>query len=288
MTVPTVATAPVPDAATSARQIIADSLNQYGLGALAERAWQQYLKGTPIEQVAAWVRTTPEYAQRFPAMAALAKAGRAVTEAEYVAKERADAEMMRAYGLPAAFYNDRDTLGRLIAGEVSTSELQSRLDAYRTVVTDGAMNGVRAYARDAFGLGDGDLIAYFVDPDRAAPVLEQQARAAQIGAAAGRAGWTGLDPATALQLAGRGLSPQQAEQGFGQAATLRPLTQALPGQQGGVVSEQDVTGAVLNQDAAAKRRVQRAAEERVSPFKAGGGFTESQQGVTGLGQTTGF
>lgn len=272
----------------SARAIINDALAQYGLSGLATQAWQQYLTGMPVEQIGLWLRTTPEYAARFPGMAALRKAGQALSEAEYVAKERADAEMLRAYGLPAAFYNDRNLLGNLIGNQVSTAELQGRLDAYRAVVTDGSMSGVRAYARDAFGLGDGDLIAYFIDPDRAAPVLEQQARASQIGAAAARAGWTGLDPATALQLAGRGVSPQQAEQGFGQAATLRLLTQNLPGQQGGQVAEQDVTAAVLNQDAQAKRRVQQAVEERVNPFRAGGRFTEDTRGVTGLGQAATF
>jgi hypothetical protein len=78
----------------------------------------------------------------------------------------------------------------------------------------------------AMGMSQGDLIAYYMDPSRAEPLLQQKYQTTLIGAAARRAGVT-PDTAFATHLADLGINEQQAAQGYGQiAAELNP-TQKL-------------------------------------------------------------
>jgi hypothetical protein len=284
-----VSKSPLTAAQQSAQATINTALAQWGLQGLGATAWQQYLNGLPIDTIMQNIRQSTEYQQRFPGMAQLAKNGQAITEADYISKESADKELMRAYGLPDAMVQDRNELGKLIGNGVSTSELQQRLEVRKQIV-DQLPAATKDYLQRQEGVNPGDLIGFWENPDVALPLIQQKARAAQVGAAAQQAGFNDLDPQTALRLAGMHnldslgmVNQDQVNQEFGKAQQLVGLSQALPGQTAGV-SQGQLVDAEVGGDASAQQAVQRASDAAKATFDAGGGFLLGTQGATGLGQ----
>ena len=272
----------------SAQAIINDALAQWGLQGLGANAWQSYLQGLPVDSIMQNIRQSPEYQARFPGMAKLQQQGMAISEADYIAKERADQELMRAYGLPDQMVTDRNELGNLIGNGVSTAELQQRLELRKQIV-DQLPTETKDYLQQKEGVSSGDLIGFWENPEVALPAIQQKVRAAQVGAAAQQAGFNSLDPQTALRLAGMhnldslGLvSQDQVNKEFGQAEQLRGLTQALPGQQEGV-SQDQLLAATVGGDAQAQLAVTQAQAAAKAAFDSGGDYLTGSKGATGLG-----
>lgn len=265
----------------SAKDIVNGYLREAGLGALSDEAWKQWNAGTSAEQIMDYVRTTPDYAKRFPAMAALRTAGRSISEAQYVAKEQADIDMMTSYGIPTDIATNRDLLGRLIANNVNQVDLQKRLMAGQESILSKDKN-ILKYAADTFGLTDGDLLAFVLAPEIATPVIEQKAKAIQIGGAAFQASQK-IAGEQAMQLAAAGVTGAQAQQGFGNIAQQQQLTQALPGDISGSVTNEELINAQFGMSPEALAKARKVAGTRAAEFQQGGQFVAGQGGVTGLG-----
>jgi len=265
----------------SAKDIVNGYLREAGLGALSDETWKQWNAGTSAEQIMDYVRTTPDYAKRFPAMATLRTAGRSISEAQYVAKEQADVDMMTSYGIPAEIATNRDLLGKLIANNVNQVDLQKRLIAGQESVMS-LDKSVLKYAADTFGLTPGDLTAFVLNPDIATPVIEQKAKAIQIGGAAFQASQK-IAGEQALKLAAAGVTGTQAQQGFGNIAQQQQLTQALPGDVSGSVTNEELINAQFGMSPEALARTRRVAGTRAAEYQQGGQFVSGQGGVIGLG-----
>lgn len=265
----------------SAQATLNAALAQWGLNGLDTTAWQSYLNGLPLDTIMQNIRSSPEYQQRFPGMKQLQDSGQAISEADYIAKEAADVSLMRAYGLPDQVVQNRQLLGNLIANQVSTSELQQRLDTRQQIVN--SVPEVASYARDQYGINTGDLIHFWENPDEALPLMQQKVQASQVGAAAQLAGYGSLDPQQALRLAGMGTSFSQALSGFEKAGELKGLTDNLPGQ-GQQVTGDQLTAATVGQDAQAALAVAKAQSERKAQFSDAANFATTQAGAVGLAQ----
>jgi hypothetical protein len=266
----------------SAIALIVNTLNAYGLGNLANWAWQEHLAGKSDDQILLIdAPQTQEYKQRFPGMAALSQTGQAITPGQYVAKEQQDAELIRAAGLDPTKYASREALGNLIGAGVSSTELQSRLNLVQSAVAQAPVEA-RQYLQDNFGITNGDLADYFLDPNGALPALQMKAQAAAIGGAAAQTGFGYLDVAKALQLAGQGITQSQAQAGFGKIATEGELTRNL-GDGTGSLSSNDLIDAQLGGNGLAANKLAQVAGGRVAQFQGGGTYAASQRGVSGLG-----
>jgi hypothetical protein len=265
----------------SAKDIVNGYLREAGLSGLADKAWSQWNSGTSAEQIMDWVRQQPEYATRFPAMAALRSAGRSITEGQYVAKEQADIDMMTTYGIPADIATNRTLLGSLIANNVNQVTLQERLMAGQDSIMS-QNKDVLAYAKEAFGLTPGDLTAFVLNPDIAVPVLQQKAKAIQIGGAAFQA-QQAVDANQAMALAAAGITAQQAQQGFGNIAQQGQFKQELPGDISGNLSNEELVNAQFGMDPVALAKLKKVAATRAGTFQEGGQFTSSATGVGGIG-----
>ncbi len=68
----------------SAKAVLEQALGMYGLSSLAEWAWSRYLETGSTDLVFLELRQQSAYKARFPAMAALAARGQAISEASYV------------------------------------------------------------------------------------------------------------------------------------------------------------------------------------------------------------
>lgn len=279
--VPTVTTPVTPTGNENARTVLAQFLADSGMDKLAADVWTKWNAGTSSDQIIDWVRSTPEYATRYPAMATLRTAGRSITEAQYVAKEQADIDLMTSYGIPSDVATNRKLLGNLIANNVNVVDLQKRLIAGQDSILSKDKN-VLAYAEKTFGLTSGDLMAFVLAPEIATPVIEQKAKAIQIGGAAFQASQK-IAGEQAMQLAAAGVTGAQAQQGFGNIAQQTQLTQALPGDISGSVTNEELINAQFGMSPEALAKAKKVAATRANEYQAGGQYVSSQAGVTGLG-----
>jgi hypothetical protein len=288
------ATAPARDAAAdaSARAVINGTLSQYGLGSLGDWAWQQYLNGVPTSQIMLDLRGRPEYAARFPGMAALSQAGQAISEQEYINLESEYTRLLRSYGAPATFYDSPDDFGRLIAGRVAPPEFEKRLDmAEQVAATDPRGQSLRDEITRLYNFQglqvpanvDGLVTAWFIDPDKAQSLIEQQFRATTVGAASNRVGFGNLSLAEAEEVAGYGTTEEQAVNTFGQLATMDEFLVDLPGGADDNVERRDLLQAGFAGNADAQQRIETTRRRRRGAFQGGGGYAAGERGVTGLG-----
>lgn len=251
-------------------------LEGYNLASLYDAVVGFLRQGYDSESVMALIRTTPEYKARFPAMDALAKKGRAISEAEYVSFESNAARLERAYGLPAGLLG-QEAVTSLLTNEVSAQELEQRV----VMAADAAYSvspAVRNQFKQFYGVDSGGLAGYFLDPTRAQPLLTKQYVASQLGAEAAMQNM-GIGVAMAETLQEAGLTAETARPGFTRAGQQQAFTQG----RGDVVTQEQLIGANLLGNTEAISAVERAAQSRVGAFEGGGRYVETDRGVSGLG-----
>lgn len=265
---------------TAARQsAVIDSVRalfaQYGLSSLGDKIVEYAKSGMSADAIAIALRSTPEYKQRFPAMEALANKGRALSEAEYIEYERTAGQLEQRYGFPTGLLSNSVT--DLLTNEVSTAELNDRAILASAAAIE-APEDIRTQMTEFYGIDQGGLAAYFLDPDRALPLLEKQYASSVIGTEARRQG-IGIDVSGAESLTDFGVTQEQAREGFGRVSRMGAFTQG----RGDVVSQQQLISGTFQQNEEAQRAIERAQRARTGRFQEGGGFTSGQQGISGLG-----
>lgn len=270
-----------------AKQIIKSQLERYGLGSLTDRAWGLLSNETidanaGIDVIGDALRDTPEFQTRFAGNAARLKAGLPeLSVTEYIGLERGYEAAMRGSGLPAGFYDSPEDFSNFISSNTSVAEVQSRVnDGYKAVANSNPQ--VIAQMKELYGVGDGEIAAYFLDPEKATPLLVRQARAAQISAEGRRQAGIQLSAADAEALAREDVTAAEAQTAFGEINKQQELYNPLQGEQG--ISQQEAIGAALGTDQAAKQRVETRKRQRQAAFAGGGSFSATQTGVAGLGQ----
>lgn len=269
----------------SARAIIDSTLSEFGLSGIGDRVWNAVTSGQIVpEQITQFIRQTDEYKQRFVGMSDLQKKGRAISEAEYISVERSYSQVLRAAGLPSGFYDSPDDFARLIGGEVSASELADRVQAYTQVAFESPPE-VRDQLQRLYGIGPGELTAYFIDPERALPIIRQQARAAQLSGAASASGFGALERGEAERLAQLGVTDQQAREGFGALVDARELFAPLDAGEGAIGRGEQIGGA-LGGDSVARRKIEERRRRRQAQFEGGGGYASSKSGFSGIGSAS--
>lgn len=269
------------DAAAAARErrLVIDTIKSifanYGLSSLSNKIVEYAQSGYSSEAIQIMLRETPEYQARFPAMKALSSRGRAISEAEYVEYETTAAQLERRYGLPTGMVSGNIT--RLLENDISATELNDRIMLASAAAVQ-APQELKATFRDFYGIDEGGLAAYFLDPAVAAPILEKQAATAIIGAE-GRMQGLGVERQTAEQLQALGVSQAEARQGFGDVAGAQGLTAG----RGETVSTTELIQGTLAQNEEARRKRERVAGSRVAQFAGGGEFAQTREGTVGLG-----
>jgi hypothetical protein len=257
--------------------VVKAAFSQYGLASLYPMVEKYARMGMTEDEIYMNLRTTPEYKARFPAMETLAGRGQAISEASYIDFERKSAQLEQMFGFPQGMVSGAVT--DLLIGDVSLVELQDRLTlASADSIT--APPDLRQQLEDFYGIDpDEALRAYYLDPERALPILQKQSATARIGVQATRAGLSGVGVGLAEELQGLGLSETQAGEGFQRTAQMQNLSYG----RGDVATTSQLIGANLKGSAADAAVVQRAAKAKAGRFQEGGGYAVTQQGVSGLG-----
>lgn len=282
---------------TSAYGVIAQKLSDYGMEDLIPKFYDYVFKSgvTDGRQLLQALRQEPEYKQTFIGLDKYnATNPRPMTEAQYLATAQKMLDVADAYGLPRSFFSKQE-IGKLIAGGVSATEFNRRLaDGYQVAVN--ADPATKAYLQRQ-GVDMGHLLAYFLDPKKAEPILTQKATTAQLQGYAQNVGVKSFSEAMAEELA-RGartkvnadgtFTPAEEKKALDFAGAGAQLTGAAPGANAPTVNTTQLIGSQLagfggTTQAQAEQQVQRAAQGQAAPFQGGGGYEASQRGVTGIG-----
>lgn len=270
-----------------AKAILRSVLADYGLENLYEYAYSLYAKNEiDVNDGASLVYALKEqeaYKKRFAANERRKSLGfKELSPATYLALEKSYKDTLAANGLPQGFYDSPDDFEKLIGGDVSVAELNNRLkDAY-TVVRD-ASPEVKNKMAEMYGVTDGDLLAYVIDPDRARPLMapdyKRQAQAALIAESAQRLSGFNLNKDVAEQFVRQGITQAEAEAAFTTVGQMGELRRAGLGEQ--QISDVQFAQATLGTDAEAKRLVEERKKRRIGEVTASGGSATLAQGDSG-------
>jgi hypothetical protein len=211
----------------SAYSLLLSEFERYGMGALVEPLKQFIQDGISPSEFTLRLRETDAYKKRFAANAArIAKGLSALNEAEYIGLEDQYQNIMRQYGLPASYYA-RGDMGRqegfekFLANDVSAAELEDRVMTAQSRVMNANPEVLASLKQFYPGIGDGDILAYALDPEKALTDIKRKVTAAEIGGSAMQAG-LGISGARAEELGAAGITKAQAQQGFQTVAEVAP------------------------------------------------------------------
>jgi hypothetical protein len=274
--------------AKDARKTIEAVMSKYGLSPnLANKLYAIYARGevdvnNPDALIFA-IREEPEYKTRFAANAARAKKGLAELDpASYLALENDYRRLLQSNGLPPGFYDQTEDFTALLEGDVSPQELQTRVQQGFRAVQD-ADPEVKRQMQELYGVSEAGLAAYFLDPEKAAPILTRQAEAAKIAARAKEQGRIQLLSGTAEEIAARGITAQEAEAGFTAMGLQEGLYTEMFGEQ--ALTQQQKVGAALGYDVAGQRGIKQRQSARKAEFGGGGSFAKTTGQTSGTVQT---
>jgi len=130
-----------------------------------------------------------------------------------------------------------------------------------------------------YGLSTGDVASYFLDKDRALPVIERQFNSAGVASWASRFGLNTNDITHYENLVDKGVTEQQASQGYGAVKALNDYLSRTAGVYGMQYNQTDAENDVFFNDSTKRRKI--IAGEQAQ-------FGGSSQGSTGSAQRTSY
>lgn len=227
----------------------------YGLATLAPKIFSYIQNGYSADTISLLLQETTEFKTRFAGNELRKKAGLAVLNpGDYLATEASYRQIMASAGLPPSFYDQPTDFAQWIGGDVSPTEIKSRVDL-ATAASTAADPYLKQQLSAFYGVDDAHLTAYFLDQGKALPLLQKQEAAATLGAEAARRGLLS-DPTRMMDYVNQGLTQGQAAQGFQQVATELPNLQALSARFGVAFGQAEEEGAIFGTtaDAVGKRQ----------------------------------
>lgn len=289
---PAVVDAETEQEAQNSLTIIRDQLSTYGfegaaLNQLVDLAYGMLIKQTPNENILIQLAESQPYKDRFKGMQMRADARLApISAADYIALERSYKQTMMAAGIPESFYDEVDELAGFIGGDVSQAEFTERV-SMATAAVQGIDPNLKGQLQDLYGVGvenDGELIAFYLDPDRGTSVIEQrlQMEAAGLSSAAMGTLGQGFNVKTAERLADLNVQKREVTERMKDQAGLR--TQLL-GEQGAATSS-ELAAATFGLDSEATANIRRLRQKRQGVGTKKSGAVIGQAGVVGLGRGT--
>jgi hypothetical protein len=255
--------------------------SSYGLGSLAP-AIANYLKsGYSGDTIEVLLRETPEYKKRFAGNDARIKKGLpALSPQEYLATETAYRQILRAAGVPNGFYDKPDDFQKFIENDVSPQEIQSRVTEASNFI-DSASPDQKALFSQWYTKGD--MVAFALDPNRAAPLVGKAFNAAAVGGQATQHG-LGIDQTMAETLVNNGVTADQASQGFGVIQQTLGNDQKLGAISGDNITGYDAMREVFLNDASVTKRRDRLASQERARFGGSSAVGSGTLGTSSAGQ----
>lgn len=269
-------------------------LTRYGLISLYDRAVEWMVSGIADspERLEIALRETTEFQERFAGMFIREREGYPPISVDtYLAWENQAFQLAHAYGFPPGFYDEPADFARAIGNNLSLVEWEQRLAGYAEVASLGRETVRQALSQhmgEAEGstagdlLTDGDIAAWFADPERGLQAIRARVRGAEVSAAAMGSGFGALTAAEALRV-GNVMDEGGAQQAFAELARRRELFEAQAGEEGALGRDVAI-GAAVGEAGAVGLLEQQTARRR-GQFQRGGEFASGQEGFSGLGSS---
>jgi hypothetical protein len=265
---------------------------QYGLGDLGATIETLMREGYGPEEATLALKTDSKYnaayIKRFKGNETRRAAGlNVLTEAEYLTLEDDYTKTLKSYGLESYFGVDKATkqsaIADVIGADVSAVEFTDRVSTAvdRVKMADPA-------TKDAFqkfyGIGEADLVSYFLDPKKTLVNLKEKATAAEIGGAAIGQGLAATTT-SAESLARLGVTRQQAQVGYETIAGELPIATKLSqiyDEEGITYGQTEAEQEQFQGLASAKRKKQQLISRETAAFQGSSGVGEAGLSTTYL------
>ena len=238
------------------------------------------------DQVTAAIQNSGWFNDAFPGIKqAEANGNPVLSPSQYVSYAATARQLASLNGIPAGYFSASE-IGDLIGNGVDLGTLQTRIQDAGKAVQGAVTPQAAQYLQSQYGIGQGDLMAAWLNPEANVPLLNSKVQAATIGGAAQVAGYGTIDKGLALAAAENSSSgitnfAQQLEQGapmLGLEGKGGLETNAME-----TVASGTEAAIALNEGTAAQQRAQvMAVGARVGAASGGGGF-----GTTGRGTAAG-
>ena len=263
------------DDTETASSILAATLKYYGMDepallqdvktALADR---RITGASTIDDIGIQLRESEAFKRRFAANETRRAANKpAYSVSQYLQLESSYRQVLNAAGMPKDFYNDKEDFESFITNDISPDEVQYRVQQGYAAVKN-ADPAVVNELKTLYGLDEGTLAAYFIDPNRTKDAVVRSARAAEVAAQARKQADIGLTATQAEELVLGGVTEQQAQQAFGDVRALEQLTRPMFGEQ--ALTQEELIQGVTGVNAAAQQRVAKTARRRQATLQQGG------------------
>jgi hypothetical protein len=273
--------------------ILKDTFSFYGLDSLADEISKYMKEGLGTAEATIRLKQSKAYTDRFKGNELRRAAGlNAIDEASYLNLEDSYSETLKAYGVqdyfgvgvtPAQRLTRQQAMAEVIGKDISAVEFKDRVSTSvdRVKMADPATK--RAF-QDFYGIGEADLVKYFLDPAKSLVTLKERATAAEIGGAAiGQGLPTAM--ATAEDLARFGISREQAQAGYGVIAEVLPTAEKLSA----IYDEDKITYGQTEAEAetfkglaSAKRKRQQLTAKEIGTFSGSSGVSSAGLSTTYL------
>jgi hypothetical protein len=259
----------------TASSILAATLKYYGMDepallqdvktALADR---RITGASTIDDIGIQLRESEAFRRRFGANEARRAANKpAYSVSQYLQLESSYRQVLNAAGMPKDFYTDRADIESFITNDISPDEVKYRVQEGYAAVKN-ADPAVVNELKTLYGLDEGTLAAYFIDPNKTKDAVVRSARAAEVAAQARKQADIGLTAAQAEQLVLGGVTEQEAQQAFTSVRSLQELTRPTAGEQ--ALTQEELIQGVTGINAAAQQRVAKTARRRQATLQEGG------------------
>jgi hypothetical protein len=270
--------------------LLKDVFTQYGLSELADTIETLMKEGYEAEEATLALKTDPRYNKayitRFRGNELRRSSGlNVLSEAEYLALEDDYTRTLKSYGLESYFGVERSVkqsaMADVIGADISSVEFTERVSTAvdRVKMADPA---TKQAFQDFYGIGDTDLVKYFLDPKKALVNLKEKAVSAEIGGAAIGQGLPAT-MASAEELARFGISREQAQAGYSTIAQELPTAAKLGdiySETGTRYNQADAESATFKGLASAKRKKEKLVATEEAQFQGSSGV-----GAAGLSTT---
>lgn len=199
-------------------------------------------------------------------------------ELQYLEYRNTLQEAARRYGVNPALV-EKNRVADYIEGRNSAAELVSRMNQAAAAVATTPPETM-SVLRDYYNVNANDLVSFYLDTNTTEEQLQTRYTAARIGTE-GLRNEFGLNRQEAENLAQQGVTEAQATQGFGNISAQR----SFMGGPGETATRQEMLSGTFG-GAPEAEKLARIGASRAGRFQGGGGFAETNKGVSGLSSAT--
>lgn len=267
---------------TTALDVLRSMFAQYDLDGLVSVIDRIIKQGMSESQGLATLYESSEYKTRFAG-----NEGRTskLQPGDYLRLEQDYRNKMAAFGLPSDFYDQPGDFVKLIQNDLSPDEVGYRVQKAWDFTTN-ADQATKDALAEYYGLSnEGDIVAYFLDPDKGAALIQKREQAVTLGAAARRNG-IAVDKSLAERLQGLGVDPASAANKFGDLGAVKPEIDSANQRFGGDYSTEDQVLDVTTGLASAQRKRKSLTQQEAGLFaergSVRGNASATDQSGTGM------